>query len=78
MHGSAPDIAGMNIANPTAIVLAAVMMLRHLGEPQAAEKIEKAVDTILREGKFLTRDLNNVNPVGTKEMGEALVKLVQE
>jgi isocitrate dehydrogenase (NAD+) len=73
VHGSAPDIAGKNIANPAAIVLAGVMMLRHLGEKSAADRIETAVAEVLREGKAVTRDLNPTAPVGTKEMGEAIV-----
>jgi isocitrate dehydrogenase (NAD+) len=76
VHGSAPDIAGMNIANPTAIVLAGAMMLHHLEEHVAAEKIEKAVEELLREGTSVTRDLNPASPVGTVEMGNTLVEKV--
>jgi isocitrate dehydrogenase (NAD+) len=74
VHGSAPDIAGKNIANPCAIILAGVMMLRHLNEDAAAEKIEKAVEAVLAEGTHVTRDVNPKNPVGTKEMGEAIIE----
>jgi isocitrate dehydrogenase (NAD+) len=74
VHGSAPDIAGKNIANPSAVVLAGVMMLRHLNEDAAADRIEKAVAEVVSEGKFVTRDLNPQSPVGTKEMGEAIIK----
>jgi len=73
VHGSAPDIAGKNIANPAAIILAGVMMLRHLGEESAADRIQTAVADVLREGKAVTRDLNPTTPVGTKEMGEAII-----
>jgi isocitrate dehydrogenase (NAD+) len=73
VHGSAPDIAGKNIANPSAIILAGVMMLRHLNEDAAADRIEKAVEEVLKEGKSVTRDLNPANPVGTREMGEAII-----
>jgi isocitrate dehydrogenase (NAD+) len=73
VHGSAPDIAGKNIANPSALVLAGVMMLRHLGEDAAAERIERAVAEVIREGRAVTRDLNPKSPVGTREMGEAIV-----
>jgi isocitrate dehydrogenase (NAD+) len=73
VHGSAPDIAGQNIANPAAIVLAGVMMLRHLGEGMAADRIEAAVAAVIREGKSVTRDLNPRAPAGTKEMGEAII-----
>ncbi len=74
VHGSAPDIAGKNIANPTAMVLAGVMLLRHLQEESAADRIEHAVETVLREGKHVTKDLNPASPVGTREMGEAIIK----
>jgi isocitrate dehydrogenase (NAD+) len=58
VHGSAPDIAGQNIANPSAIVLAGVMMLRHLKENEAADRIENAVRDVVRERKKVTGDLN--------------------
>ena len=74
VHGSAPDIAGKNIANPTAIVLAGAMMLRHLGEDSAADRIEKAVADVLREKKAVTGDINKDAPVGTIEMGKAIMK----
>lgn len=57
VHGSAPDIAGKGIANPIAAVLSAKMMLDYLGENNWAERIETAVVTVLREGKYLTPDL---------------------
>jgi isocitrate dehydrogenase (NAD+) len=57
VHGSAPDIAGKGIANPTAILLSSVMMLRHLGEKDAAARVEKAVDRVLGDGKVRTPDL---------------------
>jgi isocitrate dehydrogenase (NAD+) len=74
VHGSAPDIAGKNIANPTAIILAGVMMLRHLNEDAAAERIEKAVEEVVREGTSVTRDLNPTSGIGTREMGEAIIR----
>src|SRR3712207_1837306 len=57
VHGSAPDIAGSGIANPTALILSGVMMLRYLGENNAADKIENAVSKVLEEGKCVTYDL---------------------
>ncbi len=57
IHGSAPEIAGQNIANPTALILSGVMMLRHLGEEAAAARIEQAVLGLLREGREVTADL---------------------
>lgn len=57
VHGSAPDIAGRNIANPTALILSAAMMLRWLGEMDAAQRVEQAVFSVLEEGTVLTPDL---------------------
>ena len=73
VHGSAPDIAGKNIANPAAIILAGVMMLRHLKEFAAADTIERAVRALVAEGKAVTRDLNPATPVGTREMADAII-----
>jgi isocitrate dehydrogenase (NAD+) len=57
VHGSAPDIQGKNIANPTALILAAVMMLEHIGEKKAATRISGALGAVLRKGEHLTPDL---------------------
>lgn len=57
VHGSAPDIAGRNIANPIALILSSVEMLKYIGEIRAADLVEKAVETMLREGQHLTPDL---------------------
>ena len=57
VHGSAPDIAGRQIANPTALLLSAVMMLRHIGEASAAHRIMSALGRVLMEGAVRTRDL---------------------
>ncbi len=74
VHGSAPDIAGKNIANPTAIILAGAMMLDHLKETEAAEQIKKAVATVYREGKKLTKDLSPDSFVGTVEFTDAILE----
>lgn len=58
VHGSAPDIAGQRIANPTAFIWSACLMLDHLGEKDCADRIRKAIDQVLNEGKHLTRDLH--------------------
>lgn len=80
-HGSAPKYKGLNKVNPFAIILSAVMMLRHLGEFEAAQKIERAVAEIIEEGKFVTYDMKASDdptpPVGTKEVGEALVSRIK-
>jgi isocitrate dehydrogenase (NAD+) len=73
VHGSAPDIAGKNIANPGAIILAASMMLEHIGEPDAAKKISSAVAAVIKDGKNVTRDLNPVSPITTDEMADAII-----
>jgi len=57
VHGTAPDIAGRGIANPTAIVLSGVMMLRQMGDRAAAERVQGAVERVYREGKCVTHDL---------------------
>lgn len=57
VHGSAPDIAGKNIANPSAMIFSACMMLNYLGEHEEARKLEKAMKDVLREGKVVTPDL---------------------
>jgi isocitrate dehydrogenase (NAD+) len=72
VHGSAPDIAGKNIANPSAVILAAIMMLHHLEETAAAQRIQTALETVIEEGKTVTRDLNPQG-VSTTEMGNAII-----
>jgi 3-isopropylmalate dehydrogenase len=76
VHGSAPDIAGQDLANPLAQVLSAAMMLRYgLNQPAAADRIEQAVTTVLDQG-YRTGDIMaaSMTPVGCKGMGEALLK----
>ena len=74
VHGSAPDIAGKDIANPGAIILAAAMMLRHIGELDAGARIERAVAKTIKEGLRVTRDLNPANPVGTQQMTSEIIR----
>lgn len=78
VHGTAPDIAGKNIANPTALILAAKMMLEHLGEIEAAQRIEQAVRQVLAEGKHLTPDLSPGSNCTTMEMAEAIIATMSE
>ncbi len=77
-HGSAPKYQGMNKVNPTGMILSGVMMLEWLGEKEAATRLERAVATVIREGKKLTYDFkptpNDLSAVGTREMGEAILK----
>ena len=75
IHGSAPDIAGKDIANPLATILSAAMMLRYsLEQPAAADRVEAAVKKVLKEG-YRTADIveAGAKTVGTKEMGEAVL-----
>ncbi len=76
VHGSAPDIAGRNLANPCALALAGAMMLDHLGEIEAAKKIQRSIAEVIREGKKVTRDLNPEQYVGTVEMTDAIVEKI--
>ncbi len=72
IHGSAPDIAGKNIVNPTATILSAIMMLSHLGELEIAQKIKKAVEKVIEEGITVTKDLGGT--ATTMEFAEAVIK----
>jgi isocitrate dehydrogenase (NAD+) len=71
VHGTAPDIAGKGIANPTALLMSAILMLGHLGEDTAATQIESALHRVYREGKSLTRDVGGA--ATTEEFTEAVI-----
>lgn len=71
VHGSAPDIAGQNKANPVALLFSAILMLRHLGEIEAADRIEKAVSLVLNKGEVLTADLGG--SASTDQITEAII-----
>jgi len=74
VHGSAPKYAGKDVANPSAVLLSAVMMLRHLGEVEAAATVENAVLATYEEGVSVPKDVPGVeNPVGTKAFAEAVI-----
>ena len=75
VHGSAPDIAGKGVANPVGQVWSGAMMLRHLGEEDAADAIEAAIETYLADGHALTRDLGG--KASTGEAGDALASIVR-
>ncbi len=74
VHGSAPDIAGQGIANPTALILSAALMLRHLKQLEEAEAVEKAVWQVLTEQKTITGDLGGT--ASTQEYAEAVAEVV--
>ena len=71
VHGSAPDIAGQNKANPTALMLSAEMMLQHLGEHQAAVALRSGLEATLKEGKYLTADIGGSS--STQEYSDRVV-----
>jgi isocitrate dehydrogenase (NAD+) len=72
VHGSAPDIAGQGIANPTALLQSGILMLRHLGERDAADRVEKAMLTVFEEGKVRTRDIGGT--AKTAEFADAIIQ----
>ncbi|WP_437186956.1 isocitrate/isopropylmalate dehydrogenase family protein [Planctomicrobium sp. SH668] len=80
-HGSAPKYKGQNKVNPTALILSGRMMLEHLGEQEAADKLERAVAAVIAEGKDVTYDMkenrNDPTAVGTLEMADAIVRKMQ-
>jgi isocitrate dehydrogenase (NAD+) len=77
-HGSAPKYKGQNKVNPTALILSGMLMLRHLGEEDAARRLEQAVADVIAEGKHVTYDLkprrDDPTAVGTREMAEAICR----
>jgi len=77
-HGSAPKYKGQNKVNPTALMLSGVMMLRHLGEEEAADRMERAIATVIRKGERVTYDLkprrDDPTAVGTSEFADAVIE----
>lgn len=77
-HGSAPKYTGQNKVNPTAMILSGVLMLRHIGEDRAADRLETAVARVIAEGRYVTYDMkpdrNDPTAVGTSEMADAIVR----
>lgn len=71
VHGSAPDIAGKNMANPTAVLRSGLLMLHHLGEDQAAAKIQTALENVYRDRTKLTRDVGG--SAGTSEFADSVI-----
>jgi isocitrate dehydrogenase (NAD+) len=72
VHGSAPDIAGQGIANPTALLQSGILMLRHLGEREAAERVEKAMLKVYTDGQVRTRDVGGTSH--TDEFAQAVIQ----
>jgi len=81
-HGSAPKYKGQNKVNPTALILSGMLMLRHLGENEAADRLERAVAAVIAEGKFVTYDMkpdrNDPTAVGTSEMADAIIRELEK
>jgi len=76
VHGTAPDIAGKNLANPVAAILSAALMLRHLGESDAAARIRRAVERVIGAGQCRTRDLGG--SASTTEFTQAIIKALRK
>jgi isocitrate dehydrogenase (NAD+) len=76
-HGSAPKYAGLDKVNPVAVILSGMLMLRHIGEEKAADRLEAAVAAVIREGKHVTYDMkadrDDPSAVGTRKMAEAII-----
>lgn len=81
VHGSAPKYKGQNKVNPTATILSGMLMLRHLGERDAADRLERAVSTVIAEGRSVTYDFkerpDDPTAVGTQEMAEAIIQKLE-
>jgi len=79
-HGSAPKYAGQNKVNPMAMMLSGVMMLRHLGEKRAADRLETAIAGVIAEGKNITYDMkpDNAKVVGTSQVADAVIEKLQK
>ncbi len=75
VHGSAPDIAGQGIANPTALLMSAILMLRYIGEKEAGQKIDDAMMAVFAEGKVRTKDLGGT--AKTNEFARAIVEKIE-
>jgi isocitrate dehydrogenase (NAD+) len=74
VHGSAPKYKGQNKVNPTALILSAVLLLRHLGETDAADRVENAVARVIAEGKRVTYDLGGT--AGTSEFADEVIRVM--
>jgi isocitrate dehydrogenase (NAD+) len=75
VHGTAPDIAGKNLANPMALLMSAIMMLRHIGEPERAGAVMQAMTAVLGEGKVRTRDLGGAST--TTAFADAICRQIE-
>jgi isocitrate dehydrogenase (NAD+) len=76
VHGSAPDIAGKNMANPTALLQSSILMLRHMGERDAADRVHAALERVYRGGHHLTRDIGG--SASTSEFADAVIQEIEQ
>ena len=76
VHGSAPDIAGQGKANPTALMLSSVMLLIHLGETEAAHKLQSAIEAVYRDGRYLTGDVGGT--ASTEVFTDSVVRTLKD
>ena len=80
-HGSAPKYKGMNKVNPMAMMLSGVLMLRHLEETEAADRLESAIAAVIAEGKSVTYDMkpsrDDPTAVGTSHVADAVIEKLQ-
>lgn len=76
VHGSAPDIAGQGVANPTAILMSAILMLKHIGERDAAERVERAMLEVFAEGETITKDLGGT--AKTADFANAIIDKLKQ
>jgi isocitrate dehydrogenase (NAD+) len=75
VHGSAPDIAGKDLANPTALLQSAVLMLHHIHEGETAERIQAGLERVYSDGRVLTRDVGGTS--GTKAFADAVMAAME-
>ncbi|MBV8906365.1 MAG: NAD-dependent isocitrate dehydrogenase, partial [Acidobacteriia bacterium] len=76
VHGTAPDIAGKGLANPTALMQSAALMLAHLGEREAGVKLQRGLETVYAEGRHLTGDVGG--NASTRDFTDAVIGRIQE
>src|SRR5437867_11766840 len=76
VHGTAPDIAGKNLANPTALLLSAIMMLRHMNEEPAGDRIEFALNKVLQKRETVTRDVGGT--ATTSQFADAIIQALEK
>jgi isocitrate dehydrogenase (NAD+) len=82
VHGSAPKYTGLNKVNPMALMFSAVLMLRHIGEGAAADRMERAMAAVIREGESVTYDMkphrDDPTAVGTSQVADAVIDKMKE